>query len=69
MAAIDTRTTAPAPVTWADLAAAGLSSRQIAMLETLAQRYPWTEFLDTDQEYQRLVFLRWRYRTGRLSDG
>jgi hypothetical protein len=69
MTALNTHPTAPALVTRADLAGAGLSSRQIAMLEALAQRYPWTEFLDTDQEYQRLVFLRWRYRTGHLSDG
>lgn len=61
-------TTQSAP-TRADLAKCGFTSEQITRLETLAQRYPVIEFLDSTTEWQRLVFLRWRLITQRTSDG
>lgn len=53
-------------LTTVDLAARGFSPDQIARLAALAQRYPLSEFLDSNAEWQRLVFLKWRISTHRL---
>lgn len=56
-------------LTSADLAAEGFSPAQITRLEGVRDLGPLAEFLDSSAERERLLFLRWRHRTGQLSEG
>ena len=52
--------------TRADLEQDGLSDDAIAHLESLRQKYPFAEFLDSEVEWQRLVFAKWLWERGRF---
>lgn len=56
-------------LTTADLAAEGFSPSQISRLEGLRDLRPIAEFLDSSAERERLLFLRWLHRTGRVHEG
>lgn len=53
----------------ADLEQLGFAAEQIARLGGLAASYPLSEFLDTREEWERPVFLKWRHTTGRAAKG
>ncbi|MGA7671080.1 MAG: hypothetical protein WBW04_11715 [Nitrolancea sp.] len=53
-------------MTRADLKQSGLDDEVIDRLETLSEKYPFAEFLDSDAEWQRLVFLKWLRDSGRF---
>jgi hypothetical protein len=55
-------------VTSADLEQAGFSDTQIDQLDAMARCYPFIEFTDSIEEWQRLVFLKWRRGQGHLAD-
>lgn len=50
-----------------DLKQDGLSDDAVDRLESLREKYPFAEFLDSDVEWQRLVFLKWLREQGRFS--
>lgn len=56
-------------VTIEDLELAGFTSVEIESLQVLKSRYPFIEFTDAPEQWQRLVFLKWRTDTGRLPHG
>jgi hypothetical protein len=56
-------------LTSSELAAEGFSPAQITKLEGLRDLRPIAEFLDSSAERERLQFLRWMHRSGRLSEG
>ena len=53
-------------ITEADLEREGFSAEQIARLVALRDRYPLIEFVTRRIECERLAFLRWYYRNGRI---
>ncbi len=53
-------------MTRADLKQSGLDDEVIDRLERLSEKYPFAEFLDSDAEWQRLVFLKWLRDSGRF---
>jgi hypothetical protein len=44
----------------------GFTREQIASLVALRDRYPLVEFVTNRTACERLIFLRWCYRTGRI---
>jgi hypothetical protein len=54
-------------VTRADLERDGLSDETINRLEALREKYPFAEFLDSEAEWQRLVFFKWLREQGRVT--
>jgi hypothetical protein len=46
----------------------GLTDEAVARLMLLRETYPYLEFCETEQEWQRLRFLRWRIHHGDLGD-
>jgi hypothetical protein len=57
----------PAPSV-ADLEREGFTPEQIARLEALRDRYPATEYCESDQQLRRLELMRWLYQNGRLTE-
>jgi hypothetical protein len=55
-------------VTSADLEQAGFTESQIDQLDALAKCYPFIEFTDSIEEWQRLVFLKWRRSSGHVTE-
>ncbi len=53
-------------MTRAGLKENGLDDEVIDRLERLREKYPFAEFLDSDAEWQRLVFLKWLRDSGRF---
>jgi len=53
-------------MTRADLKQSGLEDDVIDRLERLSEKYPFAEFLDSEAEWQRLVFLKWLRDSGRF---
>lgn len=51
-----------------DLELAGFTPTEIDRLHCVKRHYPYVEFTDTPDQWQRLVFLKWRMETGRVSD-
>ncbi len=54
-------------ITRDDLKKDGLSDETINRLQSLREKYPFAEFLDSEVEWQRLVFLKWLCEQGRVS--
>jgi hypothetical protein len=48
-------------ITTSDLIAGGFTPEQIERLMELRAAYPYIEFVESHDEWQRLVFLKWRY--------
>ncbi len=63
-----TSTTPRQVVSTEDLELAGFTAAEIDCLHRLKRHYPYVEFTDTPDQWQRLVFLKWRMETGRASD-
>jgi hypothetical protein len=55
-------------VTEVDLEQQGFDPAAVAKIKALAACYPWIEFVDSDEEFRRLVFLKWRHTAGRMRD-
>lgn len=55
-------------ITRADLKQDGMSDEVIDGLESLREKYPFAEFLDSESEWQRLVFLKWLRDQGRFEE-
>jgi hypothetical protein len=53
-------------VTVKDLIEIGFTQDQIDMLVVLRAHYPFIEYAETDSQWRRLLFLRWRYQHGDL---
>jgi hypothetical protein len=53
-------------ITQDDLEGGGLTEREIARLARLRDRYPYSEFVDSGVEWNRLEFLKWLHQQGRL---
>lgn len=53
-------------ITVDDLAEAGFASDEIERLRELKQEYPFVEYVDSGRQWQRLLFLKWRYESGDL---
>jgi hypothetical protein len=56
----------PVP-TEADLRRQGFTTEQIQRFISLRERYPLNEFVIGRKEINRLAFLRWYYRSGRVA--
>ncbi len=54
-------------ITREDLKRDGLSDETIDRLELLRDKYPFAEFLDSEVEWQRLVFFKWMREQGRIA--
>lgn len=55
-------------ITQDDLGAEGLTEREIARLVRLRDRYPYSEFVGSGVEWNRLEFLKWLHQRGRLHE-
>lgn len=53
-------------MTTEQLANEGFTPDQIDRLTALAQNCPWIEFVASSDEWRQLIFLKWRYETGRI---
>jgi len=53
-------------VTPDDLEVEGLTEREITRLLRLRERYPYSEFVGSGVEWNRLVFLKWLHQRGRF---
>jgi hypothetical protein len=53
-------------VTAQDLLEAGFTDEQIERLTALKSAYPFIEYVDTAKQWQRLEFLKWRFKQGDL---
>jgi hypothetical protein len=51
----------------AHLQRSGFTPEQIARFKELRKRYPVIEFVQSQREYNRLAFVKWCFRTGRLT--
>ena len=61
------RLTTAAPTTIRDLAAQGFDDREINNLRALKAGYDhFREFCESNSEFERLSFLKWRYENGSL---
>lgn len=49
-----------------DLESLGFTADQILALTALRAAYPFVGYVDTASQWQRLLFLQWRYRHGDL---
>ncbi len=54
-------------ITRDDLKKTGMSDEAVDQLQSLREKYPFAEFLDSEVEWQRLVFLKWLCEKGRVS--
>jgi hypothetical protein len=57
------------PACVAELQELGFTEPQIEKLIALRSQYPFLEWVDTDRQWQRLLFLKWRYNNGDLRRG
>jgi hypothetical protein len=48
-------------ITAANLMRIGFTMEQVERLEALRAAYPYIEFVDSAEEWRRLVFLKWLY--------
>ncbi|RIK45908.1 MAG: hypothetical protein DCC58_05005 [Chloroflexi bacterium] len=53
-------------ITVDDLLEEGFSPEEIERLKELRQEYPYIEYVDSGRQWQRLLFLKWRYAKGDL---
>ncbi|CAN5641379.1 hypothetical protein BH23CHL2_BH23CHL2_21910 [soil metagenome] len=61
--------TTTAPITVQDLEAHGFSAVEISRLQQRKDRYDgFQEYCESDREYERLCFLKWRYEQGELQE-
>jgi hypothetical protein len=51
----------PAAISRDDLMQLGFAPEQIERLEALRRVYPVIEFVDSNEQLQRLQFLKWRF--------
>ena len=64
------QTTTTAPTTRHDLAQLGFTSTEIERLSALRAGYDrHREYFESNAEYERLNFLKWRYEQGRTARG
>ena len=61
------RTATGTPRAEAQLLEIGFTREQVARLKELRQHHPMIEFTRSQRELNELIFLRWRYRTGRIT--
>lgn len=55
-------------LTTADLAGQGFTAAEIDQLQALRTRYdPFREYCESNHEFERLAFLKWRYQQGQLA--
>lgn len=50
----------------AELTRAGFSPEEAERLRELKREYPFVEYVDSGRQWQRLLFLKWRYEHGDL---
>lgn len=53
-------------ITVDDLLEVGFASDEIERLRELKHEYPFIEYVDSGRQWQRLLFLKWRYDNGDL---
>jgi hypothetical protein len=53
-------------ITSEDVDVEGLTEREMARLLRLRDHYPFSEFVGSSAEWNRLVFLKWLHQRGRL---
>lgn len=53
-------------ITVDDLVEVGFTAEQIEKLSALKACYPFVEYVDNANHWQRLLFLKWRYDNGDL---
>lgn len=53
-------------ITQDDLEVEGLTEREIGRLVRLRERYPYSEFVGSGVEWNRLLFLKWLHERGRF---
>jgi hypothetical protein len=53
-------------ITVEDLIDIGFTQNEIQMLSALRAHYPFIEYAETDSQWRRLLFLKWRYQHGDL---
>ena len=53
-------------ITPEDLEVEGLTERAITRLLRLRERYPHSEFVGSEAEWNRLLFLKWLHQRGRF---
>lgn len=63
---LGTLSTQPVSITVEDLAEVGFTAEQIEKLSALKACYPFVEYVDNGNHWQRLLFLKWRYDNGDL---
>jgi hypothetical protein len=49
-----------------ELAQAGFTEEEATRLRELKREYPFIEYVDSGRQWQRLLFLKWRYEQGDL---
>ncbi len=49
-----------------DLLESGFSTDEIERLKELRNEYPFIEYVESGAQWQRLLFLKWRYQNGDL---
>jgi hypothetical protein len=54
------------PSSITELRRVGFTTEQIERLVVLRAQYPFLEWVDTDNQWQRLLFLKWRFQHGDL---
>jgi hypothetical protein len=60
-------TTQTETITSEDLRAQGFTAAQIERLELLQASYdPYREYFESNREFERLAFLKWRYQQGQV---
>ena len=55
-----------ADVTVEDLLEVGFTTEEIERLIELKAEYPYLEYVDSGRQWQRILFLKWRYEKGDL---
>jgi hypothetical protein len=55
-----------ADVSVEDLLEAGFSTEEVGHLIELKAEYPYLEYVDSGRQWQRMLFLKWRYENGDL---
>jgi hypothetical protein len=53
-------------VTADDLLQAGFTAEEIERLREVKREYPYVEYVDSGRQWQRLLFLKWRFEFGDL---
>lgn len=49
-----------------DLLDQGFTTAEISRLATLRDSYPFIEYAESDSQWRRLLFLKWRFQHGDL---